>query len=119
MEGELSDFAMLPLGRTGGNAKPPVRAAEIGRIEAEINNTNQTLDGYFHAFEQGTMPEAACGACIRELTTKLNGLQGRLPQDPPLSPHPRDPRHRPRPDPARLLFACGSTTVRISAPGHT
>jgi site-specific DNA recombinase len=53
----------------------PKRQAEIERIAEEIKYTNQTLDRYFHAFEQGAMPEAACGARIRELTSKLHGLQ--------------------------------------------
>jgi site-specific DNA recombinase len=55
----------------------PERQAEATRIDAEIKRTNTALDRYFHAFEHGTMPESACGARIKQLTSKLQGLEGR------------------------------------------
>lgn len=65
------------------NAERPKREAELERINIELRKANDTLDRYFHAFEQKTMSEQACGkqqACgkrIAELSQKLSQLETR------------------------------------------
>lgn len=57
-------------------AEGPQREEEITRIEAEARKVGESLDRYFRAFEEGTMPESACGTRIDELTGKLRGPGG-------------------------------------------
>ena len=52
-------------------------AGEVARIDAEARRVGESLDRYFHAFEEGTMPESACGPRIEELSGKLRGLEAR------------------------------------------
>jgi hypothetical protein len=39
--------------------------------------TNEALERYFRAFEEETLPAAACGSRIGELSEKLRGLEAR------------------------------------------
>ena len=59
------------------DADKPKRQAEIERLDAELRKTNDTLDRYFHAFEQGSMPEQACAPRIAKLTQRLSELEAR------------------------------------------
>ncbi len=59
------------------DAEQPQRAAELERIDGELRRTGESLDRYFRAFEEGTMPESACGPRIKELSERLRGLQAR------------------------------------------
>ncbi len=58
-------------------AEGPKRDAELERLDAELRNTNATLDRYFQAFENGTMPEQACAPRIAKLTRRLSELEAR------------------------------------------
>ncbi len=58
-------------------AARPKRQADLARLEAELRKTNEALDRYFRAFEEQTLPAAACGSRIEELTEKLRGLEAR------------------------------------------
>ena len=55
----------------------PKYKQELKRIEAELRKVNETLDRYFHAFENATMPERACAPRIATLTQQLAGLEAR------------------------------------------
>jgi site-specific DNA recombinase len=57
------------------DADKPKREAELGRLDAELRKTNDTLDRYFHAFEHKTMPEQACAPRIAKLTQRLSELE--------------------------------------------
>jgi site-specific DNA recombinase len=59
------------------DAARPKREAELKRIDAELRKLHETLDHYFRAFEQQTMPEQLCGRRIWELTKKLSQLEAR------------------------------------------
>lgn len=59
------------------DSERPKREAELGRIDGELRSTGESLDRYFRAFEEGTMPESACGSRIDELTQRLRGLEAR------------------------------------------
>jgi hypothetical protein len=54
-------------------AEGPQREEEVARIDAEARKVGESLDRYFRAFEEGTMPESACGSRIDELAGKLRG----------------------------------------------
>ena len=56
---------------------PDEREAELERLEAEQRKLNEALDRYFRAFEEGTMPEQACGQRIAQLTQRLSQLDAR------------------------------------------
>ncbi|MDP9277143.1 MAG: recombinase family protein [Actinomycetota bacterium] len=58
-------------------AARPKREADLARLEAELRKTNEALERYFRAFEEQTLPAAACGSRIEELTEKLRGLEAR------------------------------------------
>jgi site-specific DNA recombinase len=58
-------------------AARPKRQADRSRLEAELRKTNEALDRYFRAFEEETLPAAACGNRIEELSEKLRGLEAR------------------------------------------
>jgi site-specific DNA recombinase len=58
-------------------AEGPRREEEVARIDAEARKVGESLDRYFRAFEEGTMPESACGPRIDELSGKLRGLEAR------------------------------------------
>ncbi len=58
-------------------AEAPQREAELERIDAEARRVGESLDRYFRAFEEGSMPESACAPRIDELSGKLRGLQAR------------------------------------------
>ena len=58
-------------------AARPRREADLARLEAELRKTNDALERYFRAFEEETLPAAACGSRIQELTEKLRGLEAR------------------------------------------
>jgi site-specific DNA recombinase len=55
----------------------PKYQQELKRIEVELHKVNETLDRYFRAFENGTMPEQACAPRIAALTQQLAGLEAR------------------------------------------
>jgi site-specific DNA recombinase len=55
----------------------PRRESELARLEGELRKTDQALDRYFRAFENGTMPEQACAPRIADLTKRLTELQSR------------------------------------------
>jgi site-specific DNA recombinase len=59
------------------HAARPKREAERDRGDAQLKQANDALDRYFHAFEKGTMPEAACAKRIDELSRQITGLQAR------------------------------------------
>ncbi len=59
------------------DAARPKREAESKRVEAELRKLHETLDLYFQAFEQKTMPEQLCGQRIAKLTEKLGQLETR------------------------------------------
>lgn len=59
------------------DAEQPQRTAELEQIDSELRRTGESLDRYFRAFEEGTMPESACAPRIGELTERLRGLQAR------------------------------------------
>jgi site-specific DNA recombinase len=59
------------------DAARPNREAELKRIDAELRKLHETLDRYFRAFEQQTMPEQLCGRRISKLTEKLSQLEAR------------------------------------------
>src|SRR6266550_284140 len=58
-------------------AARPKRQADLGRLEVELRKTNEALERYFRAFEEQTLPAAACGGRISELSEKLGGLEAR------------------------------------------
>ncbi len=59
------------------DAQRPKREAEVARLDAELRKVNHTLDRYFRAFEEQTMPEQACAPRITELTRRLSELEAR------------------------------------------
>jgi site-specific DNA recombinase len=59
------------------DAAGPKREAELKRVDAELRKLHETLDRYFRAFEQQTMPEHLCGHRINQLTEKLRQLEAR------------------------------------------
>ncbi len=59
------------------DAEQPKRVAELERIDGDLRRTGESLDRYFRAFEEGTMPESACAPRIGELTERLRGLEAR------------------------------------------
>ena len=59
------------------DAEQPQRTAELEQIDSDLRRTGESLDRYFRAFEEGTMPESACAPRIGELTERLRGLQAR------------------------------------------
>ena len=73
------------------DAEQPQRAAELERIDAELRRTGESLDRYFRAFEEGTMPESACAPRIGELSERLRGLQARQEELAAEEPAEREP----------------------------
>ena len=59
------------------DAQRPKREAEVARLDAELRKLNDTLDRYFRAFEEQTMPEQACAPRIAKLTRRLSELEAR------------------------------------------
>ena len=59
------------------NNQQPKRDAELARLNAEVRKLDETLDRYFRAFENGTMPEQACAPRIADLTKRLSELRAR------------------------------------------
>jgi hypothetical protein len=59
------------------DAEQPRRVEELERIEGDLSKTGESLDRYFRAFEEGTMPESACAPRIDELTGRLRNLEAR------------------------------------------
>ncbi|MGH2745134.1 MAG: recombinase family protein, partial [Thermoleophilaceae bacterium] len=59
------------------DSERPRREAERERIDADLKRANDALDRYFHAFENRTLSEQACGKRIDELTRKIAGLEAR------------------------------------------
>ena len=57
------------------DANRPKREAELERLDAELRKTNDSLDRYFHAFENNAMPEQACAPRIAQLTQRLSELE--------------------------------------------
>jgi site-specific DNA recombinase len=53
------------------------RAAELGTLADKIAKAQASIDRYLRAFEDGTMPEAQCGARVRELSQQLLDLRAR------------------------------------------
>jgi hypothetical protein len=64
--GEAIDRAFAQI-----DAERPRREAEVERLDAERRKLNEALDRYFRAFEQGTMPEQACGERITQVRVFL------------------------------------------------
>jgi len=69
----------------------PRREEEVARIDAEARKVGDSLDRYFRAFEEGTMPESACGPRIDELSGKLHGLEARRAELVAEEPDEREP----------------------------
>jgi site-specific DNA recombinase len=59
------------------NDQQPKRDAALTCLDAEMRKTDEALDRYFRAFENGTMPEQACAPRIANLTKRLSELQAR------------------------------------------
>lgn len=72
-------------------AEQPQREAELSRIDAEAKRVGESLDRYFRAFEEGTMPESACGPRIEELSRKARGLKARREELGAEEPEEREP----------------------------
>jgi site-specific DNA recombinase len=53
------------------------RAGELATLTDKIAKTQASIDRYLRAFEDGTMPEAQCGARVRELSQQLLDLRTR------------------------------------------
>jgi site-specific DNA recombinase len=73
------------------DADQPKREAELERIDAERRRTSESLERYFRAFEEGTMPESACAPRIGELSEKLRGLEARQEELAAEEPSEREP----------------------------
>lgn len=73
------------------DADQPKREAELERIGAERCRTSESLERYFRAFEDGTMPESACAPRIGELSEKLCGLEARREELAAEEPSEREP----------------------------
>jgi site-specific DNA recombinase len=73
------------------DADRPRREAELERIDADLRRTGESLDRYFRAFEDGSMPESACAPRIGELTEKLRGLEARREELAAEEPAEREP----------------------------
>ena len=73
------------------DAEQPQRAIELERIDGELRRTGESLDRYFRAFAEGTMPESACAPRIGELTERLRGLQARQEELAAEEPDEREP----------------------------
>lgn len=73
------------------DAEQPKRVAELERIDGDLRRTGESLDRYFRAFEEGTMPESACAPRIGELTERLHGLQARQEELAAEEPDEREP----------------------------
>ena len=73
------------------DADRPKREAELERIDADLRRTGESLDRYFRAFEDGSMPESACAPRIGELTEKLRGLEARREELAAEEPAEREP----------------------------
>src|SRR5213595_1868801 len=73
------------------DADRPKREAELERIDTDLHRTGESLDRYFRAFEDGSMPESACGPRIGELTEKLQGLEARREELVAVEPAEREP----------------------------
>ena len=72
-------------------ADQPKREAELERIDTERRRIGESLDRYFRAFEEGTMPESACAPRIGELSEKLRGLEARREELAAEEPAEREP----------------------------
>lgn len=59
------------------DADRPHWEQERQALDAEIARTDAALERYFHAFENGTMPEQLCGQRIDTLSRQLSGLKAR------------------------------------------
>jgi hypothetical protein len=73
------------------DAEQPKREAEPERIDAERHRTSESLERYFRAFEEGSMPESACAPRIGELSEKLRGLEARREELAAEEPAEREP----------------------------
>lgn len=73
------------------DGQQPQRTAELERIDGELRRTGESLDRYFRAFEEGTMPESACAPRIGELTEQLRGLEARREELSAEEPDEREP----------------------------
>ncbi len=72
-------------------ADQPKREAELERITAEQRRASESLERYFRAFEEGTMPESACAPRIGELSERLRGLEARREELAAEEPEDREP----------------------------
>src|SRR2546429_7298951 len=60
--------------RLPSSKRPDKRQADLARLEAQLRKTSEALERYFRAFEEETLPAAACGSRIGQLSEKLRGL---------------------------------------------
>jgi site-specific DNA recombinase len=68
------------------DADQPKREAELERIGAERRRSSESLERYFRAFEEGTMPESTCAPRIGELSESCAGWRAGERSWPPKSP---------------------------------
>ena len=73
------------------DAEQPRRETEIKQLDGDLRRTGDSLDRYFRAFEEGTMPESACAPRIGELTEQLRGLEARREELRAEEPDEREP----------------------------
>jgi site-specific DNA recombinase len=62
--------------RVAENTRPG-RERELAAVETRIRKTQDALDRYFAAFEEGRLSEEACTRRIEELSAKLTALEAR------------------------------------------
>jgi len=53
----------------------PLHEEELAHVEADIRRTEEAIERYLGAFENGTMPEAHCGERVRGLGAKVSALR--------------------------------------------
>jgi site-specific DNA recombinase len=111
------------------DAARPKREAELKRTDAELRKLHETLDRYFRAFEQQTMPEQLCGRRISKLTEKrvswkrgvtssrsTSTTPSRYPiRTSPPSRHTYAKRSKPATRPNKKLFCRRSSTKSASS----
>jgi site-specific DNA recombinase len=59
------------------NDNRDLRADELAAVDAKIGKTEESIERYLRAFEEGTMPEAQCGQRVRDLGQQLTELRAR------------------------------------------
>jgi hypothetical protein len=63
--------------RSGATSARPRLTEHLALTEAEIRKAEEAIDRYLHAFENGTLSEAHCGARVASLAERLAELRSR------------------------------------------